>query len=331
MDEGCFFKILLEKMDMSKIIEETFTFQSKDQRKIFVYRWSREQEKIKGIVQISHGMAETASRYRRFAKSLTKAGFIVYANDHRGHGKSADSIELQGYLGEEDGFNLLIKDIAQLTDIIKKNHPGKSIYLFSHSMGSFAAQKYIMNYPNKINGLILAGSNGPQGFTLVAGKVVSKLESMIRGRTAKSKLMNQLTFGQYNKKFEPQTTGSEWLTRDKKELAKYLENPYCGSIFPASFYYEFLDSLQYVEDKKNFHKIPKDLPIFILSGDQDPVGDFGKGVKKLEKRYKNRGVIDLDMKLYEGARHELLNELNREEVTADIINWLKERVKNNTE
>lgn len=331
MDEGCFFKILLEKMHMSKFIEKTFTFQSKDQREIFVYQWSRNLKKVKGIVQISHGMAETASRYRRFAKALTQAGFIVYANDHRGHGKSADSIELQGYLGEEDGFNLLIQDIAHLTDIIKEKHPEKSIYLFSHSMGSFAAQKYIMDYPNKINGLILAGSNGPQGFALTAGKVVSKLETMIRGRKAKSKLMNQLTFGQYNKNFEPQTTGSEWLTRDKKELAKYLENPYCGSIFPASFYYEFLDTLQYVEDEKNFPKIPKDLPIYILSGDQDPVGDFGDGVKKLEQRYKNRGVYDLEMKLYEGARHELLNELNREEVTADIINWLEERVKNNTE
>lgn len=309
-------------MLMSGLIEENFTFQSKDQREIYVYRWRREQDEIKGIVQISHGMAETASRYRRFAESLTRAGYIVYANDHRGHGKSADHIDLQGYLGEKNGFKLLISDIAQLRDIIKEEHPGKLIYLFSHSMGSFAAQRYIMDYPVEIDGLILAGSNGEQGIILKAGEFIAKFESLVRGKKAKSKLMNKLTFGKYNQSFEPKPTGSEWLTRDTEELKKYLQNPYCGRIFPTSFYTEFLASLQYIEDKNNFHKIPQNLPIYILSGDRDPVGDFGKGVKRLKKRYENQGVEDIQLTLYKGARHELLNEINREEVTEDIIDWL---------
>ena len=311
---------------MGKLIEKHFSFQSNDGRDIFLYQWTNEKE-IRGVVQISHGMAETAARYKRFAQALVKAGFVVYANDHRGHGKSADAIELQGYLGEENGFKRLIADMVQLTDLIKENHPNQPIFLFSHSMGSFASQRYIMDFPNKINGLILSGSNGPQGAALTAGKIVAKIEMILRGKKAKSKLMNKLTFGAYNKKFELETqaTGWEWLTRDQEEIAKYIANPYCGQIFPTSFYYEFLDSLQYVENIDNFHKIPKDLPIYILSGEQDPVGDFGKGVLKLKGRYENLGVKDLEMKLYEGARHELLNEINRKEVTRDIIRWLKKR------
>lgn len=311
---------------MEPFKRQHFTFESVDQTEIFVYQWLRENQKQKGVIQIAHGMAETAARYERFAEILTANGFIVYANDHRGHGKTAKKIDTLGYLGEKEGFKLVVEDMAHLTKQIKEDHPTLPIYLFSHSMGSFAAQRYIMDFPIQINGLILSGSNGAQGFILKFGKILAKLEMRIRGKKAKSKLMNQLTFGSYNKNFQPQTTGSEWLTRDREELTKYLNNPYCGTIFPTSFYYEFLDTLEYIEDENNFRKIPKDLPIFLLSGDQDPVGDFGNGVIKLRNRYEQVGVKDLQMKLYEEARHELLNELNREEVMRDIIKWLEERV-----
>lgn len=307
-------------------IEEKFTFQSDDLREIVVYKWFRKKQVIKGIVQIAHGMAETAARYQRFAQALTQAGYVVYANDHRGHGESADSIDLQGYLSEQDGFKLLIQDISHLTTIIAEEYPKAPIVLFSHSMGSFASQRYIMDYPVEIAGLILAGSNGEQGITVTAGKLLAKIEMAIRGKKAKSHLMNHLVFDAYNKHFTPQTTGFEWLTRDKEELAKYLANPYCGRVFPASFYYEFLSTLEYIEDPKNFHKIPLDLPILVVSGDQDPVGDFGSGVRKLQARYATCGVKDLEMKLYDGARHELLNETNRDQVTYDIIEWVSRKL-----
>lgn len=193
-------------------------------------------------------------------------------------------------------------------------------------MGSFAAQKYIMDYPKKMNGLILSGSNGEQGMILAVGKFVAKTEMFFRGKKAKSRLMNKLTFGHYNKKFQPQRTGVEWLTRDKKEQLSYLNNPYCGSIFPCSFYYDFFNTLKYIEDENNFDKIPLDLPIYILSGLEDPVGDFGQGAIKLKERYKKQGVKDLEIKLYEGSRHELLNEINRDEVIIDITNWLERRL-----
>lgn len=323
------FKDKLETINMSKLIEKTFTFRSQDEREIFVYNWLREDQELKGILQLSHGMAETAARYKNFAKELTENGFIVYANDHRGHGKSADNIDDQGYLGKKDGFDLLVADMEYLTTHIKKDYPDLPLFLFSHSMGSFAAQKYIMDDSNQIDGLILSGSNGEQGLLLTAGKIVSKVEMFLRGRKAKSKLMNKLTFGHYNKHFQPETTGVEWLTRDEKEQSKYLANPYCGSIFPTSFYYEFLDSLQYIEDKNHFDKIPIDLPVYIISGDADPVGDFGKGALRLKKRYEKQGVKDLKMTLYKGARHELINEINRDEVIADIIDWLDRRIEKN--
>lgn len=280
----------------------------------------------RGVVQISHGMAETAVRYERFAKVLNKKGFIVYANDHRGHGKTAANIDELGYLGDKDGFELLIEDIAKLSDIIKKENPDLPIYLFSHSMGSFAVQRYIMEYKDKIDGLILSGSNGEQGLSLKAGKWIVKLAMMIKGRKTKSKFIDSLIFGGFNKKFYPKTTGSEWLTRDADELDKYVQDPYCGNLFPISFYDELIENLEYIEDKDNVKKIPKNLPIFIISGAQDPVGDFGKGVKKLYKRYEKCGVKDLEIKMYEGARHELLNETNRDEVMGDVVEWLEKRV-----
>ena len=310
---------------MVETISTNFTYTSSDGTEVYVYKWIPKQKEIRGVVQISHGMAETAVRYERFAKVLNQNGFIVYANDHRGHGKTAKDIDSLGYLGDNDGFNLLIQDVAKLSDIIREENPGLGLYLFSHSMGSFAAQRYIMDYKDKIDGLVLSGSNGEQGFTLTAAKTIAKLEMMIRGRRAKSKLMNNLSFGAYNKKFKPEKTGSEWLSRDEEEVKKYIEDPYCGTIFPTSFYYDFLGSLQYIEDESNFKKIPKDLPILIISGEEDPVGDFGKGLKKLYTRYKEAGVKDLEIKLYPGARHEILNEINREVVMDDVVNWLNNR------
>lgn len=311
---------------MNKTLTSNFTFTSKDNKEIFVYKWTPKDKEIRGVVQISHGMAESASRYERFAKILNQRGLVVYANDHRGHGKTCGNIDDLGYLGDNDGFKLLVEDIAKLSDIIKRKNPELAIYLFSHSMGSFAAQRYIMDYRDKIDGLILSGSNGEQGFILKVGKFIAKLEMMIRGRKAKSALMDSLIFGAYNKNFNPRKTGKEWLTRDEVEIEKHMKNPYSGTIFPTSFYYYFLRTLEYIENEDNFIKIPKDLPIFIMSGKQDPVGDFGKGVEKLYNRYKECGLVDLNMKLYEGARHELLNETNRNEVMQDLVEWLEKRL-----
>ena len=312
---------------MKEVVKETFAFFSQDQTEIQVYKWGIKDKNTKGIIQISHGMAETASRYQRFAQQLNEEGYIVFANDHRGHGKSAKNIEALGYLGDNRGFELLIQDMATLTDLIKKEYPNIPIYLFSHSMGSFAAQKYIIDYKEKIDGLILSGSNGRQGFLLKAGKLVANIEKTMRGRKFKSKMLDSLVFGSYNKPFASDGTGFEWLSRDTEEVEKYVKDPYCGTLFPTSFYCDFIEVLEDIEDKRNFGKIPKNIPILLISGEEDPVGGFGKGVEELYNRYLKCGVEQVELKLYEGARHELLNEINRDEVTLDILKWLEKRKK----
>lgn len=314
---------------------ETFSFVSQDGFEITTHVWKpstgpspspRTTPTPKAVIQIAHGMAEHALRYREFAEFLNQAGYAVYANDHRGHGQSALSKDEQGWLGPERGFELLIEDMLTLTKLIRQKHPETPLFLFGHSMGSFATQRFIIDYPGQVDGVILSGSNGKQGLILSLGLLVAKIDGRIRGTRTKSNILNKLSFGTYNKHFAPNRTEYDWLTRDEQAVDKYATDPSCGEVFPIGFYVEFFETLRYIEDKANIAKIPHDLPILILSGSEDPVGNFGKGVAKLHERYKRCGVKDLELKLYEGARHELLNETNREEVMHDILSYLDARI-----
>lgn len=307
---------------MIGVIYKDFTFTSGDGLNIFVYNWLPESGELRGIVQIAHGMAETAERYEKFASELTHHGYIVYANDHRGHGKTAGSIEELGYLADEDGFNWLVKDQYELHKLIKRQHPDLPLFLFGHSMGSFIAQKYIMHYGNELKGLILSGSNGNQGIMLSLGSLLAKREIKKYGARKQSARLDKLSFGSFNKSFRPNRTKFDWLSRDEVQVDKYIDNPYCGTVFTAGFFYDFFRGLKEIEDKRNFVLVPKDLPIYIFSGDKDPVGKFGRGTRNLLERYKKIGVKDIEFKLYRGGRHEMLNEINRDQVFGDIIQWL---------
>ncbi len=302
--------------------ESDFSFISDDGMEIHCYKWEIEESTCKGIIQIAHGMAEHASRYERFAKKLNEAGYSVYANDHRGHGRSILKGDPQGYLGEGPAFTRLVDDMARLTSIIKEDHPGKPIYLFGHSMGSFASRRYIMQYSDNIKGVILCGSNGDQGIALTLGKGLASIQRKIIGEKRPSKLINAMAFGSYNAKFAPNRTLFDWLSSCDEEVDKYMEDEYCGAVFPASFFAEFFKTLKFLEDKKNFHLIPKDLPILIVSGQDDPVGAMGKGVERLYKHYKDCGVKDLTMKLYPGCRHEIVNDTCRDQLLQDILDFL---------
>lgn len=308
------------------MISKSFNFKSEDGMKIFVYKWEPEDADIKGIVQISHGMAETAARYKRFAKVLTNNGYIVYANDHRGHGKTAGSVEKLGYLGDDNGFERLVNDMQKLSLIAKEENPDLPLFLFGHSMGSFAAQRYIMLFNDEIDGLILSGSNGNQGLILNLGIWLAKREVKKHGPKSKSPKLNDLSFGKNNTHFKPNITEFDWLSSDMAEVDKYVEDPYCGTVFTAGFFYDFLNALKTIEDRNNFHMIPKGLPIYIFSGEKDPVGKFGKGVVNLFNRYKDLGVKDINYKLYKEGRHEMLNEVNRDEVMDDVVQWLDKYV-----
>ncbi len=302
-----------------------FMFTDRKGKDINTYKW--EPDNLVGdkgvVIQIAHGMAETALRYKRLAEKLTGNGYIVYANDHRGHGKTAGKVENLGYISEDDGFYDMIYDMNELTQIIKRENQGKKVILFGHSMGSFLSQRYIQMYPNELNGLILCGSNGKPKPIVAIGKGLAKIQIKSKGEKAKSDLMNKLSFGSFNKHFEPTRTDFDWLSRDESEVDKYINDPYCGAIFTTSYYYYFLKGLKDIHKEENLKSIPKSTPIFIISGGEDPVGDYGEGVKNLINLYRDLGVTNLDSKIYQGARHELLNEINKEEVMNDILCWIK--------
>ncbi len=303
---------------------ETFTFSSDEGTGIFVYKWFPDtSEGLKGVVQIAHGMAETAARYERFAKVLVEAGFGVYANDHRGHGKSAISVDKQGILAKSDGFNWMVKDVHKLTEIIKKENPGMPVFLFGHSMGSFVSQRYLELYGNELKGAVLSGSNGRQGVFLKVARFIAKLECNKSGRDVPSMKLNQMSFGNFNDSFKPARTEFDWLSRDHAEVDKYIADPYCGAIFPAGFFYDFLGGLIELEKPANVAQVPKDLPLYLFAGARDPVGKAGAGVKKLYETYRSHGIKSIQIKLYEDGRHEMLNELNRDEVMRDTVKWLE--------
>lgn len=305
------------------MLSQNFTFRSEDGTEIFAYKWMPDEiAKVKGIFQIAHGMAETGARYERFAQKLTAKGYVVYIHDHRGHGKTAKTVDKLGILAVTEGFNWLVEDLHQLSKIITKAYPKLPLFLLGHSMGSFVTQRYIMLYGKELKGAILSGSNGKQGILLSLAQYLAKAEVKKQGRNAKSERLTKLTFGSYNKGFKPNRTEFDWLSRDEAEVDKYIKDPFCGTVFTAGFFEDFLNGLKEIEIKRNIALVPKDLPIYIFSGEKDPVGKNGRGIIKLFKAYQEMGLQDVTYKLYKDGRHEMLNETNREEVIRDVIAWL---------
>lgn len=307
---------------------ERFSFIDKDAKEIKCYKWEAKGE-AKGIIQISHGMTEYACRYDYFANKLTEHGFIVYAHDHRGHGETSKHDEERGYIADSEGFDMLVENVKELTDIIKKENNGLPLILFGHSMGSFVSQRYIELYGKELDGVILSGTNGRPDNITKLGILISKAEMIIRGRKAKSKLMDKLSFGDFNKNFKPNRTNYDWLCSVDEEVDKYIESDYCGFICTTSYYYDLIRGLWKINRKENLELIPKDLPVLIFAGDKDPVGDFGKGIKRLYECYKELGIYDLKYKLYKDGRHEMLNESNKDEVILDILHWSNRIIKVN--
>ncbi|MBS4538766.1 alpha/beta hydrolase [Clostridium sp. D2Q-11] len=301
-------------------IENSFYITGKDNYKVYVYCWD-DVVNPKGVIHIFHGMAEHAERYKEFAEYLNNKGFIVYANDHRGHGKTAGRIEELGYIGE-DGFNNIVEDQSIIKNLIRNKYPELPIIVFGHSFGSFIAQEYIIRYGNEIQGVILSGSAMMKGVDVSLGRVLSSIERKINGDKKKSNLINNLSFGTYNKKINDSDSLFAWLTSDEKEVKKYDEDPYCGTVFTTGFFYYFFTGLSTLYKKKRLDNISKELPILILSGKDDPVGKYGKSVRKLYESYMNIGIENVDIKLYEGGRHEMINEINKNEVFEDIVNWI---------
>lgn len=299
--------------------QEVFFYKGADGKLIHSYCWEAEHG-ARAIVQISHGMAEHATRYSRLAEWLSDRGYAVYAEDCRGHGKTAGIADEIGYIGK-DGFNTIVEDKHILTCHIKEKHPGLPVFMLGHSFGSFIMQDYITKYGYEAAGVILSGSAMNDGIDVRAGLIIASIMKLF-GEKRRNAFIDSLMFGSFNRRLQDPTSKFDWLSRDSREVALYDSDNLCGGIFTTNFFYELLKSFtrQYGKDKTS--GIPKKLPICIISGSDDPVGGYGKLVTKLHKLYMDVGIEDLTLKLYEGGRHEMLNEINRDEVFQYITDWL---------
>ena len=289
---------------------------------VALYAWPLPQRPIKAAVQIAHGLSEHAGRYDRLAQDLVQAGYAVYASDHRGHGHSTRTPTEYGHFGARDGFERVIEDMYAVNRRIAERHPDLPRVLFAHSFGSFVAQHYLGRYGDSVAAVVLSGTDYGSGSLLRVALGVIALERARLGPTNRSALIQKLTFGGYNKAFQPARTDFDWLSRDSAEVDKYVADPLSGFAMTTQAWMDLIRGLRGVEDPALHARIPKQLPIYLFAGALDPVGRAGKGPRALAKAYERAGLSKVTLKLYPGGRHEMINEVNRAEVVQDLVAWL---------
>ena len=298
-----------------------FTFQAADAVTIFVRRWLPDSSP-KAAVQIAHGIAEHGGRYGRLATALTRAGYAVYANDHRGHGRTARGPEELGFFAERDGWRKCLHDLWALNGHITSEHPGLPIVLLGHSMGSFMAQQFISEHGGVLAGAVLSGSSGKPLPRIALIRAIARIERMRLGPHGKSALVQALSLGAFNKPFQPARTSCDWLSRDPVEVDKYISDPLCAFQPSVQLSLDVLQALGEIARPMRQARIPKQLPIYIIAGTCDPVGFNTRTLEQLLAAYRRAGLQQVTHRFYPGARHELFNEINRAEVTSHLIDWL---------
>ncbi len=301
-----------------------FKYMSQDkQTQIHAIAWEPECE-VRAVLQICHGMVEYIDRYDDFAGYLNQYGFYVVGNDHLGHGESVTRDEQHGYFAHPDGNDCVIGDIHMLRRITTKTVPDVPYFMLGHSMGSFLVRQYIESYGEGLAGAIIMGTGYQSSSSLSLGKMLCRRAARANGWDSRSDQVNNMAFGSYNKEFEPARTPMDWLTKDEAVVDAYLNHPWCTFQFTVNGYYHMFCGIQAAQDENRIKQIPKDLPLFLVSGACDPVGEDGKGVTKVYQSYQKAGIADVQMKLYENDRHEILNETDRDVVYADLLEWLQE-------
>lgn len=280
-------------------------------------------KQIRAVVQIAHGMIDYVGRYKLLAEAFAEAGIVLAGNDHIGHGDSVAVDADYGFFASKNGYSYVVDDLKKMNDIIRSEFPGAPLVLLGHSMGSFLCRLYAEKYPESIDALIIHGTSGPNP-AIPFGKAVIKIMKLIYGERARSKFVRSLAEGGYNNAFDKSEGAGAWLTRDGSMVADRPDNKRTNFIFTLSGYGDLFNMLGEVNTKAWYENFPKTLPALVISGDADPVGDFGKGVRYVYDNLKKNGA-NADLKLYEGARHELFNETNREEVFQDLIHWIEEK------
>lgn len=280
---------------------------------------------VRAIVQLSHGMVEFIDRYKPLSEYLAARGILVTGHDHLGHGGSIRTKDDYGYFAEPDGNRAVLDDLHAMTVLTKKLYPGVPYFLLGHSMGSFYARQYLCEYGNELDGAIIMGTGFQPKALVTLAKTVCRVLAVFFGWQHRSSLVKNLSFLGYNKGLEGRTP-HDWLNRDQAEVDKYRADERCMFTFTLNAYYSMFTGILRLYDTDFLNRMPKDLPLLFLAGDADPVGEQGKGVKRAIDSLKAVGVKNIELKLYPGARHELLVETNKLEVFADIGNWLDKQL-----
>jgi len=307
-----------------KVLESTFR-SGNGKNDIHVVEWLPDGP-VRAVVQIAHGVAEYIDRYDAFARYLAEHGFVVAGNDHLGHGKSiADKSEL-GWFGEENGWNLVVGDMKKLRDQERDKFQGVPYFLLGHSMGSFLTRTYIICYPNDLDGVMLSGTGWKSGLMCAGGLMMTKSEIRRHGTKYQSEKMDHKAYGNYLTHISEHVSPKDWLSHDTAVVEKYVDDPLCGFVGTTGLMRDMLKGLDFIRRRKNLERMKKTLPVLFFSGAEDPVGDWSKGFSKAVAAFKRAGMRDVTARLYDGGRHEMLNETNKREVWTDILCWLDSRI-----
>lgn len=307
--------------------KEDFYFDSRDgEHKIHAIKWIPDVEKPVCILQIVHGMAEYIDRYDGFANYMADRGILVVGDDHLGHGQSVKPGELYGYFCKEDAHTVLVRDEHRLKKMIQKQYEGVPYLILGHSMGSFITRNYLLKYGAGIDGAIIMGTGMHTKPELLFGIAMSKIQRLFFGDKHVATLINALTFGAYNQRIKSPKTSFDWISRNEDNIRKYAEDPLCGFTFTVNGFETLFKLILSLQDQDKLKKMPANLPVFFLSGTDDPVGNYGKSVRQVYQSFKEIGMENVRMKLYPKDRHELLNEVDREDVYGDIYRWILQRI-----
>ena len=308
------------------MVQNEFVFPSADGKTgIHAVDWVPETAP-RGVLLISHGVSEHILRYEPFAAFLTEHGFAVCGHDHLGHGLSVAEGAPRLYFGPRGSWDDVVRDLYARRELAGKRFPGVPVFLLGHSMGSFLARTYLIRYPGTVAGAILMGTGQMAPAVLAAARLMAAEEARRVGEDHASPLVTKLAFETYNRRFAPNRTAFDWLAANEESVDRYIADPLCGGDTTTGLFREMLFGIAYVAKRENLRKMNLNTPVLFLSGEDDPVGDMGKGVRRAYAAFRRAGVRDAELKLYPGLRHEILNEADRETVYRDILDWLESRL-----
>ncbi len=301
----------------TKITANHHSLTATDGRKITVRCWLPQTE-VKYAIVLSHGMAEHIDRYEPFSRFCNQQSIAVFGANHRGHGKDAD---LLGHFNDTEGWQKVIDDLHQVVGFAAE-HSGQPVILIGHSMGSFIARQYAAAYGSHLAALILCSSNHQHPALFHLARFIAKTQAAAQGKRHYSRLLQWLSFSQFNRTVKQANTEFDWLSRNEDEVKKYINDPLCGFLCSTTFWHDFMGGLISINSMTTARKMPSELPVYLVAGDKDPVGRMGKGVRSLQQFLLSAGIKQVDMKLYENGRHEMFNEINREDFYQGLMRWI---------